>query len=301
MARIHLRVATHHHRASNRGIDSDRFMFRVQNGYVGSAPMGVASKSPPRVRPPGIMVPTGNPTWHFHKKEIVLNMFKIRISMAFALMLVPFAGAADAGQMTNMQLLDGTSGSPVVTVHYSNPDGSGNNQAATYADPMVSGGTKSPFYYCVDLWHENNLGSSYTFTTASSLPYATSTFTDVDNRLAWLVDQPQATVDERAAVQLALWYTIDNIRTTSFSGFSYSGGDSTLRSEYDQLITFAGYNPLVHYDAGFWAANHDTRNVLYQDLISSVPEPSALLLATIGLAAGVGIYARRVRRSSPAA
>ena len=216
-------------------------------------------------------------------------------------MLVPFAGAAEAGQLTNMQLLDGTSASPVVTVHYSNPDGSGTNDEATYADPQVSGGTKSPIYYCIDLWHENDLGSSYSFTSASSLPYATSTFADVDNRLAWLVNQPQATVDERAAVQLALWYTIDNITTPSFSGFSYSGGDASLRSEYNQLITFAGYDPLVHYDANFWAANHDSRNVLYQDLISSVPEPNTLLLASIGLAAGVGLYARRVRRPSPAA
>ena len=54
------------------------------------------------------------------------------------------------------------------------------------------------------------------------------------------MNQPQNTVDQRAAVQLAMWYTIDN------KGFSYTGGDSTLRTDYNALIGFAGYNPSGH-------------------------------------------------------
>ena len=182
------------------------------------------------------------------------------------------------------------------------PYGTASNSAETYADPQVSGGTKAPIYYCIDLWHDNNFGSSYTFTPTASLSYATSTFKDVDNRLAWLIDQPQNTVDERAAVQLALWYTIDDIDTKTFSGFSYTGGDSTLRAEYNQLISFAGYNPDVHYATQLYAANHDPNNLLYQDLISAVPEPSTLMLAGLGLAGSLGIFVRRARKSSaPAA
>ena len=222
-----------------------------------------------------------------------------RVLMSAVLVLVSLAGGANGGQITGLQLYDGTSHSPVVTVNYSDADGTGNHFAETYADPVVSQGTSAPLYYCIDLWHDNNLGSTYTFNPASSISFTTSTFSDVDNRLAWLVDQPQNTVDERATVQLALWYTVDNIQTTHFSGFSYSGGDATLRSEYNALISFSGYDPNVQYSANLWAANHNPENTLYQNLISGVPEPSSLLLANVGMATGLGFYGRRGRRPPP--
>ena len=152
------------------------------------------------------------------------------------------------------QLYDGTSNSPAVTVNYTNPDGTGSNSGQTYADPQVMPGTTTPLYYCIDLWHDNNLGSTYTITPVSSISFAnTSTFSDVDKRLAWLVNQPQNTVDQRAAVQLAMWYTIDN------KGFSYTGGDSTLRTDYNALIGFAGYNPTATYGAQFWSRDPRSR------------------------------------------
>jgi hypothetical protein len=224
-----------------------------------------------------------------------------------ALVLVSLARVAEAGQLTDLQLYDGTSNSPVVTVSYSNADGSGQNSVQTWADPQVSGGTNAPIYYCIDLWHDNYLGSTYTFVPTSSRSYATSSFSDVDNRLAWLVNQAQGTVDERAAVQLAIWYTVDNLPSQGFAGFSYTGGDSTLRGEYNRLISFAGYDPAVHYGAQFWAADHDPGNRLYQDLISyaepvnhtsAVPEPGALALASLGVVGGLAIYGRRGRKAS---
>jgi hypothetical protein len=204
-------------------------------------------------------------------------------------------GLAHAGQLTDLQLYDGTSASPIVTVTYSNANGTGINSAETYADPQVSGGTTAPIYDCVDLWHDNYLGSTYTITPVSSISYQTSTFSDVDNRIAWLMNQAQATVDERAAVQLAIWYTVDNIQTSDFSGFSYSGGDSTLRADYNQLISFSGYDPSVQYAAQFWGATHDSGNTLYQDLVSAaaVPEPGSGLLAAVGLCSALGLHWRR--------
>jgi hypothetical protein len=212
-----------------------------------------------------------------------------------ALLTIP--EAAEAGQITNLQLYDGTSGSPVVTVTYSNADGTGKNSVEAYADPQVSGGTKAPIFYCIDLWHENDPGSTYTITPVSTRSYAdTSTFSDVDNRLAWLMNQAQATADERGAVQLAMWYTIDDAHTAGFSGFSFSGGDSALVHDYDDLISFAGYDPSVHYDAQLWAATHDSRNMLNQDLISAaVSEPDGRVLLGVGLLAAVGFHVRRGR------
>jgi hypothetical protein len=227
-----------------------------------------------------------------------------RTLLGALLVYLSLVGQAPAGQITNLQLYDGTSASPIVTVTYSGPTGTGTTSEAVYADPQVSGGTTAPIYYCVDLWHDNDLGSTYTITPVSTLSYATSTFADVDNRLAWLVNQAQNTVDERAAVQLAMWYTIDNIHTASFSGFSFTGGDSALVTDYSNLISFAGYDPGVNYSAQLWAATHDAGNTLYQDLISagppitttSVPEPGAGILAAVGLGSSLGLYGRRRMR-----
>lgn len=225
-----------------------------------------------------------------------------RILVGALLVLVSLGGPAPAGQITNLQLYDGTSASPIVTVTYSGANGTGTTSEAVYADPQVSGGTTAPIYYCVDLWHDNYLGSTYTITPTATLAYQTSTFSDVDNRLGWLVNQAQDTVDERAAVQLAMWYTVDNIHTAGFSGFSFAGGDAALVDDYSSLITFAGYEPGKTYSAQLWGATHDAGNTLYQDLISagptiaSVPEPGAGILAAVGLGSSLGLYGRRRMR-----
>lgn len=230
-------------------------------------------------------------------------MIRSGASVAIVVLMVMTVGTACAGQITALQLADGTSKSPEVTVHYTDANGNGSFSAKTFADPMVSKGTTTPEYYCIDLWHDNPLGSTYTITPTSTIGYGNSTsYADVDNRLAWLVNQPQNTVDQRAAVQLAMWYTIDN------TGFSYSGGDTTLRNDYTSLISFSGYDPKTSYTAQFWSATHDPRNRLYQDLITavpgsftgqSVPEPGTLVLAGLALTTAVGIRAARRRRSIP--
>jgi hypothetical protein len=97
------------------------------------------------------------------------------------------------------------------------------------------------------------------------MAFGTSTFFDMDNRLGWLLTQNQGLVDDRAALQLAIWYTVDNVHNSQLDGFSFTGGDSTLRSDYNQLISFAGYEAGVEYSADFWQAVHDASNTLYQD------------------------------------
>jgi len=209
-------------------------------------------------------------------KHLVLTMLVLSLALV---------SSASAGQITNLQLYDGTSAAPLASISYTNADGTGSNSAYVYADPQVSFGTNTPIYYCVDLWHDNYLGSTYTITNVASMPFGASTFSDVDNRIGWLLTQDQGTPDARAAVQLAMWYAIDNKPGQNVNGFSMSTGDSTITSLYNQLISFAGYDSNTVYSADFWQATHDSSNTLYQDLVSapgnsfngsSVPEPGTI-------------------------
>jgi hypothetical protein len=157
-------------------------------------------------------------------------------------------------------------------------------------------------YYCVDLWHDNYLGSTYTITPVGNMVFSNSAFADVDNRIGWLLKQDQSTPGARAAVQLGIWYTVDNKPGVGSTGFSMSTGDPAITSRFDQLIDFDGYDSKKVYSADFWAATHDPSNTLYQDLVSdpgigfgarTVPEPSTFVLGCICL---IGLAAAVVRR-----
>jgi hypothetical protein len=224
---------------------------------------------------------------------------------AMLVLSLAMASSASAGQITNLQLYDGTSGAPTASISYTNADGTGSNSAYVYADPQVSYGTTTPLFYCVDLWHDNYIGSTYSITQVPKMAFGNSTFLDADNRIGWLLTQDHSTPDARAAVQLAMWYTVDNKPGPSLGGFSMSTGDSAITSGYNQLIAFAGYDSKTAYSADFWLATHDDSNRLYQDLVSApgigfninaVPEPGSIVLGTIGLLVLVAV--RRLRRAS---
>jgi hypothetical protein len=205
--------------------------------------------------------------------------------------LITFASAAHGGQITNLQVYDG-GGAPTATINYSGANGTGNYSAYVYADPQVSYGTSVPLFYCVDLWHDNDIGATYTITPVSTMSFANSTFSDVDNRIGWLLSQDQSTPEARAAAQLAIWFTVDNKPTNSSSGFSMTTGDSTITSDFNQLVSFGGYDPGQTFGAQFWQATHDAGNTLYQDLASApgigfhsnaAPEPASFVLGASGL------------------
>ena len=108
--------------------------------------------------------------------------------------LLACVSTAHGGQITNLQVYDG-GGAPTATINYSGADGNGNLSANVYADPQVSDGTSVPLYYCVDLWHDNYIGSTYTITPVTTMAFSNSTFADVDNRIGWLLSQDQSTAD----------------------------------------------------------------------------------------------------------
>ena len=97
--------------------------------------------------------------------KLMLNAIALSLAMS---------GAAEAGQITGLQLYDGTSASPTVTIYYTNANGTGSNSAYVYADPQVSNGTTNLMLYCTDLWHDHYLGSSYTINPVSRWLLATA-------------------------------------------------------------------------------------------------------------------------------
>ena len=57
------------------------------------------------------------------------------------------------------------------------------------------------------------------------------------------------------------------MHSTQLAGFSFTGGDATLTSDYNTLISFHGYNSSLNYLADFWQATHDPSNTLYHSAI----------------------------------
>jgi hypothetical protein len=226
---------------------------------------------------------------------------RIFLATATATLFLGVVGSSRGEQITDLQLYDGGA-APTATINYTGAHGTGSFFAYVYADPQVSGGTTAPIFYCVDPWHDNYLGSTYTITPVSSMAFVNSTFSDADNRIGWLLAQDQSTAAARAAVQLAIWYTVDNKPDRSLNGFSMSTGNATIANDYDALISFAGYNPSHAYRAQFWQAAHDAANSRNQDLVSNrgltlqataVPEPSNFLMGAAGLMFLVAFVNRR--------
>jgi hypothetical protein len=163
----------------------------------------------------------------------------------------------------------------------------GGTNESTSSSPQIdtSGSILGPVY-CADPWHSNYLGSSYTVNASSALPAFDNAgdFADASNRIGWILshappnaDFSSTAVDERGAMQLAIWYTVDH------DNFSYTGGDSGMQSDYNSLVSFVGYNSGDSYGASFYEAQHQGN--LFQDLVTvnAVPEPSTVVMGSIGI------------------
>ncbi len=68
------------------------------------------------------------------------------LRMGVAPFLLMIATSAQADQITNLQLYDG-SAAPIATISFTNANGTGSNTESVYADPHVSGGTTTPVFY----------------------------------------------------------------------------------------------------------------------------------------------------------
>jgi hypothetical protein len=218
-------------------------------------------------------------------------------------LLAPMGGEAKADLFEGIGLYDGGN-APVVEIQYANTGGQVVS-AWVYADPQIAlnnGKNLLGHYipmYCVDLVHDNYLGSSYTITPWSSPNIPPK------NEIAWLAenaaknaDSSVNPVDYRAATQLAIWKLLDP------ANFDFWGGDSALKPLYTSLLNSSAYDPNTNYvpGANFFAAHHD--GALFQDLVGawgppplgplfSLPEPSTFAISGVG---ALGMLAFGLRR-----
>jgi len=154
--------------------------------------------------------------------------------------------------------------------------------------------------YCIDLVHDNYLGSSYNLTTWTN---PSSFSSDAVNRVAWAAENASLTGYGPAATQLLMWSVID----PSFKVINWNG-DSSLQSAYNnvKIAMAAQYNPNSNYlpQVQFFDAVHQPTSNLNQDLVVGIPdpppapEPSTLVIAVLGALGMIGYGWRRLRRGS---
>jgi hypothetical protein len=231
------------------------------------------------------------------------------------ILCVLLTGIAQAGStVVTPQLYDPSVGFNVNVTYGRNGSLPGATDQNTSSSPQFTSPGSVPAY-CSDPWHENVLGSPYTVVSASGLSasdigtapggYAAIGAGDASNRIGWIMSHAPsdsnsslAAVDERGAMQLAIWYTVDAYYDHGLqSQFSYTGGDAGMRADYNALVSFAGYNNCTTYGADFFAAEHSGN--LFQDLVTvgSVPEPTTALLGSVGLVV-VALWAKFRKRSA---
>lgn len=184
--------------------------------------------------------------------------------------------------------------------------GSGTVALSTSAGPFKAtpiSPSGSPFdAYCVSLnisvgngpdnIKVSSIQSLHSLTNTVADHFEYSGFTDVGNRLEFLLNKYGATGD-KDALALAVWYTIDK-------KFSYTGGNPTLNANYAAYIDFAaaGYVSGTVYNPNAKLLVVNQSKTPYQNLIgiTAVPEPASIVMAGAGLGAIGLIAVRRGRR-----
>jgi hypothetical protein len=228
----------------------------------------------------------------------------LRMFTGFVLCVLVTAIAQAGNTDVTPQLYDPSVGFNVNVTYGPNGSLPGATDQNTNCSPQFTSPGSVPAY-CSDPWHENFLGSPYTVASASAGGHAAIGVGDASNRIGWIMSHSPsdsnnslAAVDERGAMQLAVWYTVDAYHDHGLqSQFSYTGGDAGMQADYSSLVSFAAYNSCTTYGADFFAAEHSGN--LFQDLVTvgSMPEPSTALLGSVGLVV-VALWAKFRKRSA---
>lgn len=216
--------------------------------------------------------------------------------MVGLLAMLPTAARADVGVVTNIGLFGGGSApinanSTIVEIAYT-----GNSGVWVYGDAQTAtnvtfNGSSVPLY-CIDLNHDNTLGSSYA---VSSFTNRNGFSANVLNEIAWTAENAGNTGYGPAAAQLLIWSFLDpNFKVINWNG------DTGLQAAYNQLVSqmATGYQSSTNYlgHAKFYDAAHVPSASMNQDLVFATPEPSTFVIAGLGSLGLVGYGWRRRAR-----
>lgn len=140
-------------------------------------------------------------------------------------------------------------------------------------------------FYCVDFAHDITVNSSWQATVTDISNTSDYSSTRLDNgtiysEITWLLDQSQATTDQstQAEFQWAVW--------------SFSGGGNPYGTN-SQWITLASTAVADGFSDNSWEILTPTGNY-GQEFVVKTPEPSSLLLVSLGLV-GLAVAGRRQR------
>jgi len=232
------------------------------------------------------------------------------VCLGLTLGLLLFAASAANADLTvnNIGLYAGGTApidpsSTIVEIQFTGNNGIwvyGDAQTATnwtYAD-----GSSIPLY-CIDLVHDNYLGSSYNLANWTN---PSSFSSDALNRVAWAAENATLSGYSPAATQLLMWSVID----PGFKVINWNGANS-LETAYNTAVTAMNnsYNPSKNYESHveFLDAVHEPQSNLNQDLVvtalpggiqigaQGVPEPSSFVIAGLGALGLIGYGWRRSR------
>jgi hypothetical protein len=169
----------------------------------------------------------------------------------------------------------------------------GSSGVWVYADAQTASNFKFPDgspmpLYCIDLSHDNYLGSSYQLTPWNNPNHYSA---QVLNRIAWAVESTPASGYAPAATQLLIWSLVD----PKFEVINWNGALALEASYQADLARMSSeYNPQVHYHCNLADAVHAPQSYMNQDLAWPNPEPSSMLIAVAG-AMGMIAYGIRMR------
>jgi hypothetical protein len=190
------------------------------------------------------------------------------------------------------------------------------HRGATVQNNIQTGGfagiwntTEAIFFWCFDLDHFFNLGSTYTNDYVETTVAAYTGDATLDLQLRQLFEEASPHVrdnrDTSAAFQLAIWnllYDNDLSVTTNPASFWANNGSATAIAQANTWLTgLSGYTGNGWSIRVLQSTSHDPT---HQSFIvgdhpprQDVPEPSPLLLFVLALGALMSIQARRRVRS----
>lgn len=218
------------------------------------------------------------------------------------MLLIGLSGAIKA--QASSTLSSQFNGGPSVTVTYT--DSGGNIQtegsaAGGFTVTPTSPGGPAFQAFCVSLDVQVGYGPDtiqanvvQPLSSVDDTFFIHSNYSDVGNRLAYILTHDMGDADHDSAAALAVWYTIDK-------NFSYTGGTAAVNALYSSFISFAGYDPTTAYGGSTAKLFVIDPQGSYQNLIglteqSFVPEPAGVVSAVVGLA-GVGLIGLRRRKT----